>query len=429
MRVLVVGSGGREHALVWSLLRSPTVRAVYCAPGNPGMRGARRLAVGATDVPGLVAAARELQPDLVVVGPEEPLARGLVDALQAEGIPAFGPSQRAARIESSKVYAKELLQRAGVPQPAHRAFHRPEEALRWVRELGGPCVVKADGLAAGKGAVVCEDPRQAEEAVLALMVHGRFGEAGRRVVVEEYLEGEEVSALAFVDGECVVPMVLAQDHKRLLDGDRGPNTGGMGAIAPLAHLPADLTRRVLREILEPTARALCADGAPFRGVLYAGLMLTQDGPRVLEFNARFGDPEAQVLLPLLDSDLAEVLEAACTGKLDSVSLRWKQQVAVCVVAAAEGYPDHPVKGRPIHGLEAQLGERSLLFCAGVAEQDGQLVTAGGRVLNAVGLAEDVLSAREAAYRVFEHVRFDGMHVRRDIGWRALRTAGTHPSRG
>ncbi|MFN3286228.1 MAG: phosphoribosylamine--glycine ligase [bacterium] len=423
MRVLVVGSGGREHALVWALSRSPLVQAVYCAPGNPGMREARRVPVSSSDVPGLVAAARDLRPDLVVVGPEDPLARGLVDALQAEGFRVFGPTRAAARIEWSKVYAKELLSRAGVPQPEHRSFDSPEEAVRWVRSVGGRCVVKADGLAAGKGALVCADPEEAEEAVRSLMVEGRFGQAGRRVVVEEYLDGEEASALAFVDGECVVPMVLAQDHKRLLDGDRGPNTGGMGAVAPLSHLPPSLSERVRREILEPAAEALCRDGAPFRGVLYAGLMLTREGPKVLEFNARFGDPEAQVLLPLLESDVVEVLVATCEGRLGDVRLRWKPKAAVCVVAAAEGYPDSPVKGRTVHGLDTELPEDTLVFCAGVDEQDGRLVTSGGRVLNAVGLGPDVRSAREAAYRVFGQVGFEGMHYRRDIGLRVLHSAG------
>lgn len=423
MRVLVLGSGGREHALAWALGRSAAVQEVICAPGNAGMRGFRRLPVDVSDPATVVALAREVQPDLVVVGPEEPLARGVVDALTACGVRAFGPSQRASRVESSKGYAKQLLRRARVPQPEHRIFDRAEDALRWVRSQGGRCVVKADGLAAGKGAFVCQDAREAEAALTSLMLEGKFGEAGRRVVVEEYLEGEEVSALAFVDGECVVPMVLAQDHKRLLDGDRGPNTGGMGAVAPLPHVPASVAEAIRRHVLEPTARALCEDGAPFRGVLYAGLMLTREGPKVLEFNARFGDPEAQVLLPLLDSDLAGVLLAACEGRLDSVRLRWRSGAAVCVVAAAAGYPDAPAKGQVIEGLEDPSGTDRLVFCAGVEERDGRLVTAGGRVLNAVGLGQDVQAAQQAAYRVFERVRFDGMHYRTDVGGRVLQAVG------
>lgn len=375
------------------------------------------------DPAAVVALVREIRPDMVVVGPEEPLAKGVADALRACGLRVFGPSQRAARIESSKAYAKELLRRAGVPQARYRVFERADEALAWVRSLEGPCVVKADGLAGGKGAFVCEDAQQAQAAVLGLMVDKKLGGAGQRVVVEEYLEGEEVSALAFVDGECVVPMVLAQDHKRLLDGDRGPNTGGMGAVAPLPHLPGELVERVAREVLEPTARALCQDGAPFCGVLYAGLMLTPEGIRVLEFNARFGDPEAQVLLPLLSTDLAEVMLAACEGRLDSVRLRWRAGAAVCVVAAAAGYPEAPVRGQVIRGLEERWGEDRWVFCAGVAEQNGQLVTAGGRVLNAVGLGKDVRAAREAAYSIFQHVGFEGMQYRTDIGWRVLQAAG------
>ncbi len=424
MRVLVVGSGAREHALAWALSHSPLVREVLCAPGNPGMaRIARCLPVQATDVRGIVGLVEELRPDLVVVGPEDPLALGLTDALTARGVLVFGPTQRAARIESSKAYAKELLRRHGIPQPQYRIFEDPQAAVRWVRSWKGPCVVKADGLAAGKGSMVCSDPAEAETAIHALMVEGRFGEAGRRVVVEEYLEGEEASALAFVSGECVVPLPLAQDHKRLLDGDRGPNTGGMGAVAPLP-IPPELQVRIVREILEPTARALCAEGTPFCGVLYAGLMLTREGPKVLEFNARFGDPEAQALLPLLESDLVEVLLAACRGTLDAVPVRWSCRSSCCVVLASEGYPERPVRGRRIQGLAQLEGRRDVLvFHAGTEERDGALYTAGGRVLSVVGLGGTLPEACETAYRAVAAVHFEGMHYRRDIGRRAQMFTG------
>ncbi|MCS7171812.1 MAG: phosphoribosylamine--glycine ligase [Armatimonadetes bacterium] len=424
MRVLLVGSGAREHALAWALRRSRLVREVLCAPGNPGMaRLGLCFPVRATDLPGLVRLVEERRPDLVVVGPEEPLALGLADVLRARGFAVFGPTQGAARIESSKIFAKDLLGRYGIPQPAYRVFEDPEEAVRWVRLQSGPCVVKADGLAAGKGSIVCRDSREAEAAIQALMVEGRLGEAGRRVVIEEYLEGEEASALAFVSGECVVPLPLAQDHKRLLDGDQGPNTGGMGAVAPL-RLPTDLEERVVREILEPTARALCAEGTPFCGVLYAGLMLTQQGPKVLEFNARFGDPEAQALLPLLATDLAEVFLAACAGRLEEVPVRWTEGSSCCVVLASEGYPEQPVRGRRISGLARLEGRPGVLvFHAGTEERDGALYTAGGRVLSIVGLGDTLSAACEAAYRAVEEVHFEGMHFRRDIGRRARTHTG------
>ncbi|MDR7438763.1 MAG: phosphoribosylamine--glycine ligase [Armatimonadota bacterium] len=419
-----MGSGAREHALAWSLRRSRLVSEVLGAPGNPGMaRLGRCFPVRATDIPGLVHLVEEQRPDLVVVGPEEPLALGLVDVLRARGFAVFGPTQRAARIESSKSFAKELLGRYGIPQPAYQVFEDPEEAMRWVRSQDGPCVVKADGLAAGKGSLVCRDSSEAEAAIHALMVEGRVGEAGRRVVIEEYLEGEEASALAFVSGERVVPMPLAQDHKRLLDGDRGPNTGGMGAVAPL-RLSSDLPARVVREILEPTARALCTEGTPFCGVLYAGLMLTRQGPKVLEFNARFGDPEAQALLPLLATDLGEVLLAVCEGRLGDVPVRWVEGSSCCVVLASEGYPAQPVRGRRIYGLERLEGRPEVLvFHAGTEEREGAVYTAGGRVLSVVGLGDTLRAACEAAYRAVEEVRFEGMHFRRDIGRRARAHTG------
>jgi phosphoribosylamine--glycine ligase len=424
LRVLIVGSGGREHAIAWALRRSHHVSEVFCAPGNAGIATlATALPVDANNVDDVVSAASEIRADLTVIGPETPLAAGVVDVLESAGLRVFGPTREAARIESSKVYAKELLKRHRIPQAAFRSFEQAEEALKWIRERDRPCVVKADGLAAGKGAIVCATADEAVEAVVASMIERRFGAAGERVVVEEFLVGEEVSALAFVDGEYVVPMPLTQDHKRLLDGDRGPNTGGMGAIAPVPEASAEVNRRIVREILEPAARALVREGSPFRGVLYAGIMLTREGPRVLEFNARFGDPETQALMPLLETDLLEVFWASCEGRLDSMRLSWSARSAVCVVAASEGYPDDPVRGRPIHGLE-QVSAMSdvLLFHAATAKRDRQIITAGGRVLNVVGLGDDLLRAREAAYEAMGRIRFEGMHYRRDIGLRAVESS-------
>jgi phosphoribosylamine--glycine ligase len=422
--VLIVGHGGREHAIAWALRRSPHVSEVFCAPGNAGIAAlATVLPVDANNVDHVVSAASEIRPDLTVIGPETPLAAGVVDVLESAGFRVFGPTRAAARIECSKVYAKELLERHRVPQAAFRSFERAEEAVAWIRGRDHPCVVKADGLAAGKGAIVCATTDEAAAAVRAIMVERRFGDAGERVVVEEFLEGEEVSALAFVDGEYVLPMPLAQDHKRLLDGDRGPNTGGMGAIAPVPHVSPEVNRRVVREILEPAARALVAEGSPFRGVLFAGLMLTRDGPKVLEFNARFGDPEAQALLPLLETDLFEVFWASCAGRLDSVRLSWSARSAVCVVAASEGYPDDPVRGLPIYGLaEASAVPDVLVFHAATAERDGQVVTAGGRVLNVVGLGDDLSGARKVAYEAMGRIRFEGMQYRPDIGLRAVESS-------
>ncbi|MDR5684349.1 MAG: phosphoribosylamine--glycine ligase [Armatimonadota bacterium] len=417
MRVLIVGSGGREHAIAWALRRSPHVSEVFCAPGNAGIADvATTVPVDVADVVAVVAAARSVRADLTVIGPEGPLAAGVVDALEGAGLRAFGPTRAAARIESSKVFAKQLLARHRIPQAEFRSFDRPEEALAWIRRRNAPCVVKADGLAAGKGAVVCATAEEAGAAVRAIMVERRFGDAGRRVVIEEFLEGQELSALAFVDGECVLPMPPARDHKRLLDGDCGPNTGGMGAMTPVPDVSPDLHRRIVREVLEPAAGALVAEGCPFRGVLYAGLMLTADGPKVLEFNARWGDPEAQALLPLLETDLFEALWASCEGRLDAQRPSWSGRSAVCVVAASEGYPDEPVCGRPIHGLaEARALPDVLVFHAATACRDDRIVTAGGRVVDVVGLGDDLAAAREAAYRAMVLIHFDGMHCRQDIG--------------
>ncbi len=421
MRVLVVGGGGREHALVWKLRQSPRVREVYCLPGNAGIARLARCVPGdPEDVRAVADFAQEERVDLTVVGPEAPLVAGLVDELARRGLPACGPTAAAAAIEGSKVFAKELMARHGIPTAAYRVFDDPAAAREYVERLGGPVVVKAEGLAAGKGVVVAPGPAEAAAAVEEIMVRRAFGEAGRRVVVEEYLEGEEVSVLALTDGERVLTLPSSQDHKRALDGDRGPNTGGMGAYSPAPVLTPDLAQRVEQEILLPAVRALAAEGRPYRGVLYAGLMLTAEGPKVLEFNCRFGDPETQAVLPRLEGDLADALEAAAGGDLRGVSLSWRPDAAVCVVLASEGYPGPYEKGRPISGLEeAEAMADVLVFHAGTVRRDGQVVTAGGRVLGVTGLGPTIAAARERAYEAVERIRFAGCHYRRDIAHRAL----------
>ncbi|MDA8065822.1 MAG: phosphoribosylamine--glycine ligase [Thermaerobacter sp.] len=412
MRVLVVGGGGREHALVWKLACSERVREVHACPGNPGIA---QLAdchpVSAQDLPGILNLAEELRPDLVVVGPEVPLVAGVVDRLEAAGIPAFGPSAAAARLEGSKAFARELTQRHGIPGPRHCSFQGAAQAEEFIRARAWARVVKADGLAAGKGVVVAEDAEEACRAARRLLE-----EHGGRVVVEERLTGREVSVLAFTDGHEVSVLEPARDHKRVFDADRGPNTGGMGAFSPVPDCPAATVARIEEEILRPTVRAMEQEGCPFRGVLYAGIMLTEQGPRVLEFNARFGDPEAQALLPRLQTDLVEVAEAVRTGGVGRLRLAWDLRAAVTVVAAAAGYPGSYAQGLPIRGLEqvAQLPD-VLVFHAGTADGPAGPVTAGGRVLAVTALAPDLAAAAARAYVALAHIEFPGMHYRHDIG--------------
>ena len=420
MRVLVIGSGGREHALVWKLRQSPRVSRVYAAPGNGGMaEGAECLPLSATAVAELVRFAEEEGIDLTVVGPEAPLLSGLVDRFEKRGLKVFGPRREAARIEGSKRFAKELMARHGIPTARFRAFTDAAEAKRYVREQGAPIVVKADGLAAGKGVVVARTVEEAEEAVRQAMEERVFGAAGEEVVIEECLFGQEMSLMAFVDGETVRPMEPAQDHKPVFDGDRGPNTGGMGAYSPVPQISREVVRQAVDEILKPTARALAEEGIHYRGVLYAGLMITPEGPKVIEFNARFGDPEAQVILPRLESDLAEILLAAAEGRLAEVEIRWKEEAAVCVVMASEGYPGSYRTGLPIRGLPEPAGDR-IVFHAGTRREGDRIVTAGGRVLGVTALGSDLAEARNKAYDAVESIRFQGAHFRRDIADRALK---------
>lgn len=421
MKVLVIGGGGREHALVWKIIQNPRVEKVFCAPGNAGIgQLAACLDIKAEDIKGLLTFARDEDISLTVVGPEAPLAEGIVDVFETAGLAVFGPRQKAARLEASKVFAKEIMLRCGVPTAKAGVFDAPEPAKEYIRRLNGPCVVKADGLAAGKGVIVADDPEEAEAAVTSIMEERAFGAAGGRILVEEKLTGEEASVMALTDGETVLPLLPAQDHKPVYDDDRGPNTGGMGAYAPAPVVSPNLLRRIEAEILLPTIRGLAAEGIVFKGVLYAGLMLTAEGPRVLEFNVRFGDPEAQPVLSLLENDLVDVIEAVIAGRLRRVKLTWRPGASVCVVLAAAGYPGSYRKGDVITGLE-DMPSDVIVFHAGTGLKDGRLVTAGGRVLGVTARGADVREAIDRAYKAVEGIKFEGMHFRRDIGRKALKS--------
>jgi phosphoribosylamine--glycine ligase len=424
MRVLVVGGGAREHALCFKLAGEPGVDRVVCAPGNAGIaRQFQTFAVDPSDPEAVLALAEQERIDLTVVGPEAPLARGLADAFSARGRAVFGPRRQAARLETSKAFAKEFMQRHGVPTARYRVCSDADEALAAIRggEFGDAVVVKADGLAAGKGVVVAETKAQAEDAVRAAMVDRSFGDAGSRIVLEERLEGPEVSFFVIADGEHAVPLVAAQDHKRMFDGDQGPNTGGMGAFAPSPLVDDAMQRRILGEIVQPVLNGMIAEGSPYRGVLYCGLMLTREGPKVIEFNVRFGDPEAQVVLPCVAQPIVPLLWAAATGTLRSGGVAMSPHAHVGVVIAAKGYPATVETGQEIRGLERVAEECPdvLVFHAGVAERDGTLVTSGGRVLTLVGRAATFDAAIARAYEAVSHIQFEGMQYRRDIGRRAL----------
>jgi phosphoribosylamine--glycine ligase len=419
--VLLVGGGGREHALAWKLAQSPRLRRLVAAPGNPGIaRHAECAAVRDNEIDDLVALARRESADLVVVGPELPLSLGLADRLREVGLAVFGPSQAAARLESSKAFSKDLMARYGIPTARFKIFQDAAAAGRFCRELGAPLVVKADGLAAGKGAIVCRTLDEADGALRLCLEEGAFGAAGRTVVVEEFMEGEEASFFVVTDGKSALPFQAAQDHKAIFDGDRGPNTGGMGAYSPAPVVDAAAERRVMDEIVTPTIAAMAKEGAPYSGVLYVGLMITKDGPRVVEFNCRFGDPECQAILPRLDEDILPVFDAVARGRGLPASLRWRPESSVCVVLASRGYPAAPKVGDPISGLDDAGALPSVnVFHAGTARRDGSLVTAGGRVLGVQALGPDIRSAVARAYEAVGRIRFDGMQLRRDIGQRAL----------
>jgi phosphoribosylamine--glycine ligase len=417
MRVLVVGSGGREHALAWAIAASPLVDALYCAPGNAGIaEEAECIAIRATDIAGLVGFCLHERIDFVVVGPEAPLVLGLVDALEAEGIPAFGPSAAAAALEGSKAFAKDLCLRAQIPTAAHRRFRDPAAAKAFIATHGAPIVVKADGLAAGKGVTVASDLETAYRAVDAALVERRFGDAGLEIVVEDCLSGEEASFFALVDGKTALPLATAQDYKRVGDGDIGPNTGGMGTVSPAPRLGTALEGTVIERIILPAVAAMEREGRPFKGVLYAGLMLTEAGPMLLEFNARLGDPEAQVLMMRLMSDPLPALVAARDGVLKSVDLRWHAEHAVCVVMAARGYPDEPKRGSEIRGLDAAGRDPKVkIFHAGTRRDGERLLADGGRVLGVTALGQDRAAARDRAYTAVDRIEWRGGFCRRDIG--------------
>jgi phosphoribosylamine--glycine ligase len=421
VKVLVIGGGGREHALVWKIAQSPQVDELFCAPGNPGIaEHATCLEIGTGDFEAIEAFVLQEGIGLVVVGPEAPLADGLVDRLAHTGAKVFGPSKAAAELEASKSFAKRLMQKYGIPTGGYREFDEVTAAIDYVQQQGAPLVVKADGLAAGKGVTVAYDTQTAVEAIRACMESGIFGAAGRKVIVEECLVGEEASILAFSDGKTVVPMMASQDHKPVYDGDQGPNTGGMGAYAPAPVVSDKLMAMIEEQVLRPCVAGMAAEGRPYKGVLYAGLIITSEGPKVIEFNCRFGDPETQVILPQLESDVVDVLIACCDGTLDQVDLRWRQGACVSVVMASGGYPGAYEKGKAISGIaEAEAEQGVVVFHAGTARDNGELVSNGGRVLNVTAVGDSIPSTIEKAYRAVEQITFQNAHYRTDIGKKAF----------
>ena len=421
MKVLVIGGGGREHAVCKKLAESPLVDALLCAPGNAGIAQVAACVpeVKATDVPGIVALAKREGVDFVCVTPDDPLALGCVDALEAEGIPAFGPRACAAQMEASKIFSKNLMKKYGIPTAKSEVFDDADAALAYLDTQRAPIVVKADGLALGKGVIVAQTIDEAKQAVVDMMRGGRFGRSGARVLIEECMVGREVTVLCFTDGRVIVPMPASQDHKRVFDGDKGPNTGGMGAFAPSPLYTPDVARRVTDEILQPTLRAMNAEGLDFRGVLYVGLMLTADGPKVVEYNARFGDPETQAVLPLLMSDLMEIMLAVREQRLEQLDIRWRGGAAACVVLASGGYPGKYEGGKVITGIVKAEALGATVYHAGTAVKDGALVTAGGRVLGVTALGDTLADAVRSAYMAAKEIHFDGAHMRSDIGSREL----------
>ncbi|NMH60799.1 phosphoribosylamine--glycine ligase [Alteromonas ponticola] len=423
MNVLVIGGGGREHALAWKVAQSENVKHVYVAPGNAGTASEAKLQnveIGVTDIPALINFAKDKSIQLTIVGPEAPLVEGVVDAFNQAGLAIFGPTQAAAQLEGSKAFTKDFLARHKIPTAEYATFTQIDEALAYVREKGAPIVIKADGLAAGKGVIVAMKLTDAESAIRDMLADNVFGEAGSRVVIEEFLDGEEASFIVMVDGKNILPFATSQDHKRAANGDKGPNTGGMGAYSPAPVVTADIHRRIMQEVIEPTVAGMAAEGNPYSGFLYAGLMIMADGtPKVIEYNCRFGDPETQPIMMRLKSDLAELCLLACKEQLDQASITFDERAAVGVVLAAGGYPGNYDKGLPIHGLEQASGLQGKVFHAGTAIKNNQVVTSGGRVLCATALGNNVTEAQENAYELVNAISWPDMYFRTDIAHRAI----------
>ncbi len=426
MNLLVIGGGGREHAIIKKLRENKQVKKIYALPGNGGIgEDAQCVPIKATDVEGVLEFAKSHKVDFAAVIPDDPLALGMADKLREMGIPTFGPTAQAAEIESSKVFAKNLMQKYHIPTADYQVFDQAEKAMEYITGKNKyPVVIKADGLALGKGVIIAADPQAAKEAVEAIMNEKIFGKSGDHVIVEEFLQGPEVSVLSFTDGETLRPMVTSMDHKRAYDGDEGPNTGGMGAVAPNPYYTKEVAQRCMEEIFLPTIRAMKQEGRPFQGCLYFGLMLTEDGPKVIEYNCRFGDPETQVVLPLLKTDLLTIFQAVMEGKLSEQKVEFLDKAACCVILASGGYPKNYYTGLPISGIEeAEQMEDVSVYHAGTKMEDGKLLTAGGRVLGVTALANDLAGAMEKAYEAAGKIHFDNMHYRRDIGRRALSMRG------
>lgn len=422
MKVLVIGGGGREHALVWKLSLSRHVDKIYCSPGNAGISEiAECIDIGAGDFNALTDFVKYEWIDLTIVGPEEPLSRGIVDAFEREGMRILGPCREAAQLESSKVFAKDFMKRYGIPTAGYNVFTSYVHAEEYVRMMGTPIVIKADGLAAGKGVFVADSMEEAIEALRLIMKERAFGEAGERVVVEECLDGEEASFMAFCDGNTVIPMVSSQDHKRVFDGDMGPNTGGMGAYSPAPVITGDMEELIMERVMLPVMKGLVAEGIKYKGILYAGLMIKENSPYVLEFNCRLGDPETQPVLSRLDTDLIDIAFGITDAKLSEVEIKWKTESSVCVVIASNGYPGKYEKGRVITGLNGVKGQKNVfVFHAGTSFDNSNIVTSGGRVLGVTALGNDIGEARDNAYKAIEEINFDGMHYRKDIAYRAIK---------